>query len=161
MSSATMATADREWPTVAVHSGRMGTRGQRILRERTRRRMSRLDLRQATGVSERTISRIEKGEAEDSPSAEFLEYYLGIGEEQPSADVEEKIGSPPVRPIEHFTLMELLAEAVRRVAQIEARTGERMNGGEHMRIKWPTSAAPPAKRDWGSGSSSGGKRDVQ
>lgn len=159
MTATIVPTSDCEWPRVAVHSSHMGTRGQRIKRERIRRRMSQFDLANATGVSMRTIGRIEKGEAENSPSAEVLEYHLGIGESIPPADPEET-GSPP-RAIEQFTLMELLAEAVRRVAQIEARTGERMNGDQHLRIKWPTSAAPSERRKHENGGEEGTARGAR
>lgn len=137
-----------EWPTVAVCSSGMGTRGQRIKRERNRRRLSQMDLHKATGVGLRTIGRIEKGEAENAPSIEALEDFLGLSDRLPEATDTAPEEAPT---IEQYTLMELLAEAVRRVAQIEARSGERINGGahgdDHLRISWKTADAPPVHRD--------------
>lgn len=141
-----------EWPSVAVPSADMTTRGARIKRERNLRRMSQLDLHKATDVGQRTIGRIEAGEAENSPSLDVLEAYFGIHDDSvtqvpqvaaPDADA----GAPPG--LAGYTLMELLAESIRRVAQLEARTGEHFTG-EPVRVRWARRDAPSAQRDQGS-----------
>jgi transcriptional regulator with XRE-family HTH domain len=120
--------------------------------------MSQLDLANETGVGMRTIGRIEKGEGENSPSIETLEAYFGIGDSSVATDQ----GSPPDTPptIEQYTLMELLAEAVRRVAQMEARTGERATD-TGRRVKWSTSDAPSSRRPEGPGQPGHGVHGVQ
>lgn len=140
-----------EWPSVAVPSGDMTTRGSRIKRERERRRMTQLDLHKATEIGQRTIGRIEAGEAENSPSLTVLESYFGIADDSvpqvhPAAVPDADAGAPPG--LDSYTLMELLAESIRRVAQLEARTGEHFTG-EPVRVRWPRRDAPSAQRDQG------------
>ncbi|MCW2905159.1 MAG: hypothetical protein JWO67_7424 [Streptosporangiaceae bacterium] len=65
----------------------MVTRGQRIRRERERRRLSREELAKITGVGERTIGRIEKDDSPGSPNIAVLEGWLGIGEQSASEPV--------------------------------------------------------------------------
>lgn len=140
-----------EWPSVAVQSGDMSTRGARIKRERNLRRMSQLDLHKATDIGQRTIGRIEAGDAENSPSLDILEAYFGIDDNSVTQvpitpDPSPDVGAPPG--LEGYTLMELLAESIRRVAQLEARTGEHLTG-EPVRVRWARRDAPSTQRSQG------------
>jgi transcriptional regulator with XRE-family HTH domain len=140
------------WPIVAVHSADMTTRGERIKRARNLLRQSQMDVHKATGVGLRTIGRIEAGENEHSPSVEVLENHFGIndssvGTDNDAPDTAEPVAGAPPTSLDQFTLMELLVEVVRRVAQFEARTGEHLTGLEPpRRVKWSTSDAPSVKR---------------
>ncbi|HLU75599.1 MAG TPA: helix-turn-helix transcriptional regulator [Nonomuraea sp.] len=134
------------WPEMAVHSPLMTGRGARIRRERLRRRMSQMDLRDKTGVGLRTIGRIEAGEAENSPSLEVLESFLGLTDDQlPRAD--EPSADEPGG-LESYSTTELLAEALRRVAHLEA-----MRGGDATSplsrpaglVRWASADAPSAR----------------
>lgn len=64
------------WPIVAVHSATMSERGAAIRKARNKRRWSTKDLAEATGVSDRTIGRIERGEVTDSRRIDLLEAEL-------------------------------------------------------------------------------------
>jgi len=120
----------------------MSTRGARIKRERERRRMSQADLSVATGVSQRTIGRIEADQNEGGRSITILEDYLGItggpDESPPPREVEERptIGKA----------MAHLAEAMRLLAQLEAQSGERYVPPTPARVTFPRSAAPSGRR---------------
>lgn len=75
----------QDWPRLAVQYGPMGATGDQIKRERLRRKLSREGLAQRTGVSAKTISRIENGERVSDLSF-IVEEYLGLAEidqEQP------------------------------------------------------------------------------
>jgi transcriptional regulator with XRE-family HTH domain len=144
-----------EWPMVAVYSGHMTTRGARIKRARQVRRMSQLALALATGVGQRTIGRIEKGERDDTtdPEAldnlEKLESYLGITpdtDDQPGVTEPVPDPRPPHGAITQFGLTELLAEALSRVAQFEAQTGVHIGLDTPVRVRWATEDAPSAHR---------------
>lgn len=74
------------WPIVAVHSANMSDRGAAIRKARRKRRWSTKDLAEATGVSDRTIGRIERGEVKDSPNIETLEAELRPELEQLARD---------------------------------------------------------------------------
>lgn len=133
-----------EWPEVAVSSAPMTTRGDRIKRERNRRRQSRPDVAKATGVSARTIQRIENGElaGDTSGAMDALEAYFGFDGMPALQDPEPADSGGAPHGLEDFSLMELLAESMRRVAQLEARHGERFVG-EPRRVRWKTADAPP------------------
>jgi len=144
-----------ERPKVAVCSADMSTRGARIKRERERRRMpdgkrmSQLDLHKITGVGQRTIGRIEAGQAENSPSLTALEDYFGISDDSVPTDTHE--GPRPhdeEAPPSLGRVMELLAEAMRLVAQLDTRGRVPVNG-EPRRVRWPASEAPSAQRKQG------------
>src|SRR5690606_7471744 len=137
------------WPEMAVHSPHMTGRGDRIRRERLRRRMSQMALRDAPGVGLRTIGRIEAGEAENSPSLEVLESYLGLNDDQlPRAgggqlDEDERVG------LDAYTTTELLAEALRRVAHLEAtRPADPLSvtARAPRTVRWSSADAPSARR---------------
>jgi len=139
----------RTWPDMAVHSPHMTGRGDRIRRERKRRRLSQMDLRDATGVGLRTIGRIEAGEAENSPSLEVLETYLGIRDDTlPAAERDHLDDDTDDGGLADYTTTELLAEALRRVAHMEAtmRTEPVTRPREGGVVRWATSDAPSARR---------------
>lgn len=138
----------------------MTTRGGRIkaARQRLRPRVTQLDMANATGVGLRTIGRIEAGEAEDSPSLDVLEAYLGIAGEEP-AEREGKVtahlglsasvtGEPADNPrIRDATPMELLAELAARIAHLERQAGRPKPALPQERVRWYTEDAPSANRE--------------
>lgn len=141
-------TGGSKWPKVAVDSAGMGVRGQRIKRARERMGMTQLDVHKATEVGQRTIGRIEAGEAENSPKLEILEAFFGIGESATDGATDDLPAGRPPRPVIQLLTeaMELIAEATRQVASVEARTGERINGDPPRRVTWSTADAPSANR---------------
>jgi transcriptional regulator with XRE-family HTH domain len=96
------------------------TRGEQIraARRMRRPRMSQLDLANATGVGMRTIGRIEAGEAENSPSLDALEAYLGLDDQTHPDAASHDADGPRLK---EATLMQLCLELTSRVADLEAR----------------------------------------
>lgn len=138
------------WPFVAVHSGTVDSRGQRILRARDLRRLSRRDVADATGVSERTIQRIEKDDVRNSRALAVLESYLGLDEAQPVADTDLPKPRPTLDPdtieaaIQQADFLALMAEIARRYAR--ATHQETGLAGVPERFKWYLTEAPTARR---------------
>jgi transcriptional regulator with XRE-family HTH domain len=135
----------------------MTTRGARIKRERNRRRQSRPDVARATGVSIRTIQRLENGElsGDTSGAMDVLEEYFGLDSISAGQEPEPDTDTGAPHGLSDHSLMELLAEAIRRVAQLEARTGEHFVG-EPRRVRWKTADAPPLGEE-----QNGHSRDVR
>lgn len=155
MTQVDMQARGRTWPKMAVHSPHMTGRGARIKLERKRRRLSQMDLHKLTGVGLRTIGRIEAGEAENSPSLDILEAYFGI-DTLPAADRDDTPtagagvdGDPDG--LERYTTTELLAEALRRIAHLEAAVRGADTPPPPPRplgtVRWSTADAPSARRD--------------
>lgn len=91
----------------------MITRGQRIRRERERRRLSREELAKATGVALRTIGRIEKDDSPGSPNIAVLENWLGLGE-QPTSETADADGTDRERVLREIDDVTFWHEAARR-----------------------------------------------
>lgn len=106
--------------------------------------MSQPDVYKATGVSVRTITRIENGKIDDGPSIEILEQYFALPDTSVVTDPEPHHTGPSTG-LEDYTLGQLLAEAVRRVADYEARTGEHFIG-RPTPARWASKDAPSAQR---------------
>jgi len=138
------------WPEMAVHSPPMTGRGDRVRRERLKRRMSQMQLRDATGVGLRTIGRIEAGEAENSPSLEVLESFFGLNNDTlPSAAAPDEPGDSVASGLAAYSTTELLAEALRRVAHLEAtRPADSTNHPSRPlgMVRWSTADAPSRRR---------------
>lgn len=113
--------------------------GERIRRARERRLMSQLELAAATGVSARTLRRIEAGEVQRSKAITVLLEYLGIHPEQPASN---DAVTDPQRVLRTVGTPELLAELVARIAALEARAADRPlpRGGVGIRaaVSWRT-----------------------
>lgn len=150
-----------EWPIVAVESGHMTTRGERIKRARKLRGMRQLDLALATGVGQRTIGRIERGERETTDdydaleNLQKLETYLGLTADTqgdmpvdaPTVTESTPTHQPPPG-LSQYPLTALLAEALSRVAQFEGQTGVQITSHETpRRVRWATEDAPSARRN--------------
>jgi transcriptional regulator with XRE-family HTH domain len=105
----------------------MITRGQRIRRERERRRLSREELAKATGVALRTIGRIEKDDSPGSPNIAVLENWLGLGE-QSTSEADDADGTDWERVLREIDDVTFWNEATRRAIRNAA----------HARLPLPT-----------------------
>jgi transcriptional regulator with XRE-family HTH domain len=71
-----------EWPLVALHCATVtDTPGQRIKKARQLRGLTQEDLAEATGVSTRTIGRIEKDERDEPRHIGRVKAFLGLAAE--------------------------------------------------------------------------------
>lgn len=146
-----------EWPFVAVDCATVTgmSRGEAIRRARRMRRWSIRQLAEASGVGERTIGRLERGEGNEDTALtiEALERALAPElrriEEGDALD-EADLDQGPGPGLKVATTMELFAELAARYAALEAQIrevgGPIPSDGPRGRIAWPKSGAPSARR---------------
>ena len=117
----TLSTVARCGPTLTAVADTQHI-GERIRRARERRLMSQQELAAATGVSARTLRRIEAGEVQRSKAITVLLEYLGIHPEHPAS---HDAVTDPQRALRTVSTPELLAELAARIAALEARAADR------------------------------------
>lgn len=138
------------WPCLAVHLGAVSeSRGERIRQARQLRRMSQLDLAEATGIGHRTVRRVETGENASPRSLTILETYLELApmpadDTQPDTPTERLDQATIERALDQATFLDLLAAVARkhaRTAKIE--DAPDLPAGRYV---WRAEDAPSARR---------------
>lgn len=138
------------WPFVALDSGVVTStdRGSSIRRARKARRLSIDELAKLTGVSARTIGRVERGEVEKPHSLEVLEAELKAELDQYAAERGSPSASDP--PLSQATFMQALAHLAHLHAELSADLAEAIRLGQPVDPtdvrEWRTEDAPSAKR---------------
>lgn len=103
----------------------MAGRGDELQRARKRRPgLSREKLSKITGVSARTIQRIESGESATSANVEKLEHELAPELAEVAAErlIDPGLAGPPSRTLSEASSLELAAELMKRIVAEHATT---------------------------------------
>lgn len=126
------------WHKLALQSVPVETTSDAVRRARERLGLSRKALADASGVSERTINRIEAGIRTSPRSTEPVLRYLKLGDHQ-----DETAGRGPL--LHEASHVELLAELARRIAASDADT-QSLPPVPQVKLSWPRGVAPSAQR---------------
>lgn len=129
----------RLWRNNQVDSATMSTRVERIRAARKRTRLSQGELAQRSGISERTINRIETGAAVGERTIRRLEKYLGI-----------TAGAPDETDLSQVSALALVTEISRRLDAAERSKTLPLQGGAPMRVRFRTADGPGKRTGNGS-----------
>lgn len=132
---------------MAIHSGVVATsRGERIRHERTLKGWKQEHLSELTGVSVRTIGRIEAGQAPRTRAIAKLEKALGI---EPGRDVQARPAPRPEVSLSEATRLELINQLLKLELDEQRAAGADSIELPRDRLAWAREALPPAQADLG------------